>query len=154
MNALGEGRSRQGLDAFDKAFWSHVGPQLCKTMFRAWGRSWTSACSRRRPMPAMPREFYRQLSRYSPAFALCADMALLTLGGALKRKEMLSARFGDILSELYLLSAALKRWQDEGRQSADFAALEWCMCERLQDHGKPLCGNPRQPAQIVLSQRS
>jgi len=71
--------------------------------------------------------FYRQLSRYSSAFALCADMALLTLGGALKRKEMLSARFGDILSELYLLSAALKRWQDEGRQSADFAALEWCM---------------------------
>jgi acyl-CoA dehydrogenase len=54
-------------------------------------------------------------------------MALLTLGGALKRKEMLSARFGDILSELYLLSAALKRWQDEGRQNADFAALEWCM---------------------------
>jgi acyl-CoA dehydrogenase len=28
---------------------------------------------------------------------------------------------------LYLLSAALKRWQDEGRQPADFAALEWCM---------------------------
>src|ERR1700744_6578156 len=40
---------------------------------------------------------------------------------------MLSARFGDILSELYLLSAALKRWQDEGRQTADFVALEWCM---------------------------
>ena len=54
-------------------------------------------------------------------------MALLTLGGALKRKEMLSARFGDILSELYLLSAALKRWQDEGREPADFAVLEWCM---------------------------
>jgi acyl-CoA dehydrogenase len=54
-------------------------------------------------------------------------MALLTMGGALKRKEMLSARFGDILSELYLLSAALKRWQDEGRQQADFPALEWCM---------------------------
>ena len=71
--------------------------------------------------------FYRQLSRYSAGFALCADMALLTLGGALKRKEMLSARFGDILSELYLLSAALKRWQDEGRQQADFVLLEWCM---------------------------
>jgi acyl-CoA dehydrogenase len=54
-------------------------------------------------------------------------MALLTLGGALKRKEMLSARFGDILSELYLLSAALKRWQDEGRQPTDFVLLEWCM---------------------------
>ena len=85
------------------------------------------ACSRPRPTPATATGFYRQLSRYSSAFALCADMALLTLGGALKRKEMLSARFGDILSELYLLSAALKRWQDEGRQAADFAALEWCM---------------------------
>ncbi len=48
---------------------------------------------------------------------------------------MLSARFGDILSELYLLSAALKRWEDEGRQEADFAALEWCMetgCKTIQ----------------------
>ena len=74
-------------------------------------------------------------------------MALLTLGGALKRKEMLSARFGDILSELYLLSAALKRWEDEGRQEADFAALEWCMATRLQHHREPLRGNPRQSAQ-------
>src|SRR3979409_2695934 len=54
-------------------------------------------------------------------------MAVLKLGGTLKRKEMLSARFGDILSELYLLSAALKRWTGEGRPPADFAALEWCM---------------------------
>jgi acyl-CoA dehydrogenase len=72
-------------------------------------------------------DFYRQLSRYASAFALCADMALLTLGGKLKRKEMLSARFGDILSELYLLSAVLKRWHDEGRQDADLPLVQWCM---------------------------
>jgi acyl-CoA dehydrogenase len=59
-------------------------------------------------------------------------MALLTLGGALKRKEMLSARLGDILSELYLLSAALKRWEDEGRQQADFPALEWVMANGIR----------------------
>ena len=64
-------------------------------------------------------------------------MALLTLGGALKRKEMLSARLGDILSELYLLSAALKRWEDEGRQQADFAGAGMVHGERLQDHRKP-----------------
>jgi acyl-CoA dehydrogenase len=58
---------------------------------------------------------------------MVSDMALLTLGGALKRKEMLAARLGDILSELYLLSAALKRWEDEGRQDADFPLLAWCM---------------------------
>jgi len=54
-------------------------------------------------------------------------MTLLTLGGDLKRKEMISARFGDLLSELYLLSAVLKRWQDEGRQDADLPLVEWCM---------------------------
>jgi acyl-CoA dehydrogenase len=84
------------------------------------------------PEAGQANSFYRQLSRYSAAFALCADMALLTLGGALKRKEMISARFGDILSELYLLSAALKRWEEEGRQAEDFAALEWCMATGLR----------------------
>jgi acyl-CoA dehydrogenase len=98
--------------------------------------------------------FYRQLSRYSSAFALCADMALLTLGGALKRKEMLSARFGDILSELYLLSAALKRWEDEGRQSADFAALEWCMAsgfKTIESRFAEILGNlPNRFVAVIL----
>ena len=126
MNALGDPDRARGLDAFDQAFWKHVGHSVA-TLFRAWGRNWTFGLFAPAPDAGSATGFYRQLSRYSSAFALCADMALLTLGGALKRKEMLSARFGDILSELYLLSAALKRWQDEGRQAQDFAALEWCM---------------------------
>src|SRR2546421_6407340 len=126
MNALGEADHAKGLDAFDKAFWKHIAHSVT-TLFRAWGRSWTGGVFAPAPDAGEASGFYRQLSRYASAFALCADMALLTLGGALKRREMLSARFGDILSEMYLLSAALKRWQDEGRQVADFAALEWCM---------------------------
>lgn len=126
MNALADTDRERGLGAFDKAFWKHVGHSFL-TLFRAFGRSWTFGAFAPAPDAGDATPFYRQLSRYSAAFALCADMALLTLGGALKRKEMLSARFGDILSELYLLSAALKRWQDEGRQKEDFAALEWCM---------------------------
>src|SRR2546425_856208 len=126
MNALGEADHARGLDAFDTAFWKHVGHSF-QTLFRAFGRTWTVGAFAPAPDAGDATPIYRQLSRYSAAFALCADLALLTLGGALKRKEMLSARFGDILSELYLLSAALKRWQDEGRQQADFAALEWCM---------------------------
>lgn len=126
MNALADSDRERGLTAFDKAFWKHVGHSF-RTLFRALGRSWTFGAFAPAPDAGDATPFYRQLARYSAAFALCADMALLTLGGALKRKEMLSARFGDILSELYLLSAALKRWQDEGRQKEDFAALEWCM---------------------------
>ncbi|WP_439358050.1 acyl-CoA dehydrogenase [Bradyrhizobium sp. DASA03007] len=126
MNALADTDRERGLTAFDKAFWKHVGHSF-RTLFRAFGRSWTFGAFAPAPDAGDATPFYRQLSRYSAAFALCADMALLTLGGALKRKEMLSARFGDILSELYLLSAVLKRWQDEGQQKEDFAALEWCM---------------------------
>src|SRR3954452_10475011 len=126
MNALRDDDRTRGLDAFDKSFWSHVGHSFT-TLFRAWGRSWSGGIFAPAPEAGDATWFYRQLSRYSSAFALTADMALLTLGGALKRKEMLSARLGDILSELYLLSAALKRWEEEGRQPADFAALQWCM---------------------------
>jgi acyl-CoA dehydrogenase len=126
MTALSDPDKKKGLDAFDTAFWKHVG-HSATTLFRAWGRSWTGGAFAPAPDAGAATQFYRQLSRYSSAFALCADMALLTLGGALKRKEMLSARFGDILSELYLLSAALKRWEDEGRQADDLPALEWCM---------------------------
>ncbi|MCP4736879.1 MAG: DUF1974 domain-containing protein, partial [Bosea sp.] len=126
MNALRDEDRTRGLDEFDKSFWSHVGHSF-KTLFRAWGRSWSGGLFAPAPEAGDATRFYRQLSRYSSAFAITADMALLTLGGALKRKEMISARLGDILSELYLLSAALKRWEEEGRQQADLAALEWCM---------------------------
>jgi acyl-CoA dehydrogenase len=131
MNAIAD---PDGLDTFDRTFWKHVGHSF-KTVFRAWFWNWTGGLVAPAPNAGKAKPFYRQLSRFSAAFAFASDMALLTMGGALKRREMLSARFGDILSELYLLSAALKRWEDEGRQEADFAALEWCMetgCKTIQ----------------------
>ena len=126
MLALEDTDRERGLDAFDKVFWAHVGHSVANA-FRAWGRALTGGCSRRRPRPARRRRFYRPLGRYTSAFALAVDFALLTLGGGLKRREMISARFGDILSELFLLSAVLKRWKDEGRQQADLPLVQWCM---------------------------
>ena len=111
---------------FDRAFWDHVG-HSCLNALRALARAWTGAVFGPAPQAGATRRFYRQIGRYASAFALTADMALLTLRAALKRREMISARFGDILSELYLLSAVLKRWEDEGRQQADFPLVEWCM---------------------------
>jgi acyl-CoA dehydrogenase len=126
MLALEDDDRAKGLDDFDRAFWDHVGHAIANA-FRAWGRSWTGGLFAPAPDAGETNRFYRQLSRYAAAFALSVDMALLTLGGDLKRKEMISARFGDLLSELYLLSAVLKRWQDEGRQDADLPLVEWCM---------------------------
>ena len=109
-----------------RGFWGHVGHSAMNAL-RATGRAWTGGMFAPAPDAGPVSHYFRQLGRYSSAFALCVDFALLTMGGDLKRKEMISARFGDILSELYLLSAVIKRWQDEGRQQADLPAVEWCM---------------------------
>jgi acyl-CoA dehydrogenase len=126
MQALEETDKEKGVDEFDKVLWAHVGHSIAN-MFRAWGRAWTGGLLAPAPDAGTATKFYRQLSRHAAAFALAVDLSLLTLGGALKRKEMISARFGDILSELYLSSAALKRWNDEGRQQDDFPLLAYCM---------------------------
>lgn len=127
MMALAEPDPHRGLDKFDHVLWKHLG-HGAKTLARAWGRAWTGARFSPAPRSAgAAAGFYRQLNRYAAAFALVADVVLATLGGGLKRKEMLSGRLGDILAELYLLSAALKRWQDEGSQTQDLPLLQWCM---------------------------
>jgi acyl-CoA dehydrogenase len=126
MKALEAEDKEKGLAAFDKAFWAHAGHAVAN-FFRAWGRAWTGAAFAPAPDAGAVSHHYRRLSRYASAFALVADFALLTLGGALKRKEMLSGRLGDILSELYLLSAVLKRWEDEGRHEEDLPLVDYCM---------------------------
>src|SRR5262245_30106143 len=126
MTALEDPDRARGLEHFDQAFWGHVGHSFANA-FRAWGRAWTGGLLAPAPDAGEASRFYNPLGRYASAFALAVDMALLTLGGALKRQEMVSARFGDIVSELYLLSAVLKRWQDEGRQQADLPLVAWSM---------------------------
>jgi acyl-CoA dehydrogenase len=83
------------------------------------------------PTEAPTKRYYQQLTRYSSAFAFAADVAMLVLGGSLKRKEKLSARLGDVLSQMYLCSATLKRLEDDGRPEADLPLLHWSMQDAL-----------------------
>lgn len=71
------------------------------------------------------RDYYRQLSRLSAAFATLTDTSMLMLGGELKRRERLSARLGDVLSFIYLASATLKHYHDEGEPEEDLPLLRW-----------------------------
>lgn len=128
MEALAEPDDDRGLDAFDRAFWAHAGHTL-KNVGRSFVRGWSGGAIAPAPNEADLPHHWQRLSRYASAFALTADFALLTLGGALKRKEMISARLGDILSELYLLGAVLKRYQDEGRQKADRPIVDYIMVQ-------------------------
>ncbi|KAA0972463.1 acyl-CoA dehydrogenase [Aureimonas fodinaquatilis] len=126
MQALSEPDAEKGLDEFDKHFWAHAGHSV-KNAFRTFLRGWTAGIAAPAPEKAELTSHWRQLSRLSAAFALTADLALLTMGGGLKRKEMLSGRLGDVLSELYLLAACLKRFETEGRPEADKPLIEYVM---------------------------
>ena len=77
------------------------------------------------------RRYYQQLTRFSAALAFLADISMGVLGGALKRKEKLSARLGDVLSMLYLCSATLKRYEDEGRQAEDAPLMHWAIWDAM-----------------------
>ncbi len=116
----------QGLADFDHALFGHIGfllGNLARSLFLGITRGRFS----RAPVDGPTRRHYQRLNWMSAAFALCADVAMMTLGGSLKRKERLSARLGDILSELYLASAVLKRFEDQGRPAEDLPLVEWCM---------------------------
>jgi acyl-CoA dehydrogenase len=153
MLALAEPDRAAALAAFDAAFWAHVGHSL-RTAFRAVARAWTGGRFAPAPDAGEATPHYRALGRYAAAFALVADMALLTLGGSLKRREMLSARLGDILSELYLMSAALKRWEDDSRPAEDLPLLEHCIrsgCVTIEERFAAVLDNlPARPAAWLL----
>jgi acyl-CoA dehydrogenase len=144
---------RQALADFDHALFGHarflIG-NIARSLFLGMTRGRFSTA----PVRGPTRRYYQQLHWMSSAFALTADVAMMTLGGALKRKERLSARLGDILSELYLTSAVLKRFEDQCRPEDDLPIVRWC-CEqslyRMQECFRLLFRNlPFRPLGWVL----
>ncbi|MBL8435449.1 MAG: acyl-CoA dehydrogenase [Zoogloea sp.] len=134
--------AREGdLAAFDAALWGHVGFSVSNAA-RALVMGLSGARLVGVPQGAAPdtRNYYRQLTRMSAAFAFTADLAMGTLGGSLKRKEKLSARLGDVLAQMYLASCALKRFEDEGRQAADLPLLHWALQDCLHKAGEAFEG--------------
>ncbi|HRE13808.1 MAG TPA: acyl-CoA dehydrogenase [Usitatibacteraceae bacterium] len=119
---------------FDEAFWGHVGFTISNAARALWlGLTGGKGLS----VPGSPhtRRYLQILTRFSSAFALLADLSMFVIGGSLKRKEMLSARLGDILSYLYMMSATVKRFHDDGCPEEDVPLLTWAMydsCFRLQ----------------------
>jgi acyl-CoA dehydrogenase len=113
--------------AFDKALFGHIGFAI-SNFFRTFWLSLTGGAFSSAPYSDATAKYYKQMNRFSAAMALMSDVAMGTLGGDLKRRERISARLGDILSMLYLTSAVLKRYNDEGRKIDDLPLVQWA-CE-------------------------
>jgi acyl-CoA dehydrogenase len=115
---------------FDRALWGHVRFVLGNAARALW-LGLTGARFVRVPGAPELKRTYQQLTRLSAGFAFAADLTMLFLGGSLKRREKLSGRLGDILSQMYLVSAVLKRYEDDGRQRADLPLVQWAAQDAL-----------------------
>jgi len=118
------------LPAFDSALMSHLG-HVGSNLVRSFWLGLTRGRTSYSPVNDSTRRYYQQLNRLSANLALLSDVSMGVLGGSLKRRERISARLGDILSQMYLASATLKRFEDEGRQKADLPLVHWCVQDNL-----------------------
>jgi len=126
MEAVSNPDYPQALKDFDKAFCAHVWYSSCNLIKLYWhSLTGTIFCSS--PAASNWSKYYKNLSFASLALACCADIAMLFMGGALKRKENLSARLGDVMSYLYIASAVLKYDNDNGQQAADKIFVRWSL---------------------------
>ena len=151
MEAARDTDRERGLVAFDRLLFKHVGYAL-SNVARSLVMALTLARFTDVPSTGPTRRYYQHINRYSASFALMTDAAMLTLGGELKRKELLSARLGDVLSYLYLASMVLKHYQDQGEPPDDLPLVEWSCRSLLYKTQEQLHGLLRNfPNRIVAA---
>lgn len=123
IKAVQDDDRKAGFEAFDRAFMNHLGFAV-SNVFGALFHNLTVGLFAKVPANATETSrFYRQIGREAQNFALVADMTVGLLGGGLKVKQKLTGRLADALSELYLLSCTLKRFEDDGRRPEDLTIV-------------------------------
>lgn len=128
LNAALEKDNEKGLEKFDKAIFAHLG-FILSNILRTFILALTSSKLVFTPRSSMKR-YYQHFTRFSTVLALLTDFSMLIMGGGLKRREKISARLGDILSFIYIGSAILRRFHDDGEPAEDRPIVKWC-CQYL-----------------------
>jgi len=113
-----------GQQEFDSALVGHMG-YFVKNLCRAFVYGISGSQLAESPLPGRIGAYYKRLGQMSAAFAVTADLVLMIYGGTFKRKEKLSGRFADALSYMFYASAALKKFEDDGRPRLDIPLVEW-----------------------------
>ena len=119
----------KGVDDFDRALFGHIGFTISNAV-RSLIMALTNARFTAAPDRGEASRYYQHIVRFSASFAFAVDVAMLSLGGYLKKKENLSARLGDVLSCMYLASMVLKHYDNQGRRPEDLPIVEWA-CRSL-----------------------
>ncbi|GAA4873200.1 acyl-CoA dehydrogenase [Ferrimonas pelagia] len=137
MEAVADPDAEAGLNRFDSLLMSHL-VFSGRNALVSLGHGLTGARFADKPVAGPTAQYYQQLSRLSANLAIVTDLAMLTLGGDLKRREMISARLGDVLSQLYLGSAVLRNYEMDGRQQSDLPLVEYAMAQCLYEAAQAL----------------
>ncbi|MEQ1588878.1 MAG: acyl-CoA dehydrogenase [Gallionella sp.] len=137
--AVNDHEQQRAIHQFDEALFGHITFALSNAA-RSLVFGLTNAHGIPVPTDKETYRYYQQLTRYSAAFALSTDVAMAVLGGSLKRREKISARLGDVLSQMYLCSATLKRFEDDGRPAEDFPLLHWSIQDALYNIQQAFAG--------------
>ncbi|SCX34567.1 acyl-CoA dehydrogenase [Pseudomonas sp. NFACC25] len=127
----------QALKEFDGLLMQHIGfavSNAASTLVLNLGVGYFEKA----PGNRLSQGYFRALNRQAAAFALLADLSMMLLGGELKRRERLSARLGDVLSHMYLASAALKRYHDLDSPDHLEPLFAWAMEESLGESERAL----------------
>jgi acyl-CoA dehydrogenase len=120
----------KNVDEFDRALFGHIGFTISNAV-RSFVMALTHARFTHVPDVGETRRYYQHIVRFSASFAFAVDVAMLTLGGYLKKKENLSARLGDVLSAMYMASMVLKHHENQGRPADDLPIVEWACRNQL-----------------------
>jgi acyl-CoA dehydrogenase len=152
IRAVADPDQAAGLIDFDRAFFGHFGFTV-STAARALWLGLTGG--RLLAVPGGPcSRLLQRTSRLSAAFVLAADLSMIIIGSGLKRREKLSGRLADILANLYLVSAAIKQFEDHGRPADELPLLEWACASSfrtIQLAFEGIFANfPNRPAALLL----
>ncbi|MCL1142511.1 acyl-CoA dehydrogenase [Shewanella gaetbuli] len=137
MEAAGIENESDAVDRFDTLLLGHIGYATGNAL-SAFANALTGSKFAASPVSGETKKYYQDMKRISSALAIMTDLSMLIMGGDLKRKEMISARMGDVLSQLYLASATLKFYEDNGRQHDDLPIVHYVMTQRLHFAAKAL----------------
>ena len=139
INAVALEDREQALQQFDESMRQHIAHVIAnkiRSTACALSRGWLA----RGTGKGIIKKHTRSIEHLSAAFAFLADVTLFLLGGDLKRREMLSGRFADALSNLYLACAALKRFKDHGEPGDEEALADWACSHALFEAQQALDG--------------
>jgi acyl-CoA dehydrogenase len=132
MTAVRDADRKRGVAQFDAALFGHIGFAISNAV-RSVLMALSLARFERVPESGPTRRYYQHIERFSASFAFATDVAMLTLGGYLKKKETISARLGDALASMYLASMVLKHHQNQDSPPEELPIVEWACRELLYE---------------------